>query len=230
MKAPRWTWILCLAAAVLCLSAASASAADQIYWGNEGGESISHANVAGGGGAGHPDHRRESQPPGRAGDRLRRGQDLLGRPGRNRTTRSGSRTSTAPAAASSTRPALPVVRTPRPRDLPRRRQDLLGQLRRPLHLLREPRRLRAAANSTRPERWSNSRSASPSTPPRTGSTGPTSTAANMTSTSPISTEAEEAGPSTCPRRPTWTCRGRSQSMPRPTASTGPTAAPRPSPS
>ena len=54
MKAPRWTWILCLGAVVLPLSAATASAADQIYWGNEGGESISHANVAGGGGSDIP--------------------------------------------------------------------------------------------------------------------------------------------------------------------------------
>ena len=54
MKAPRWTWILCLGAVVLPLSAATASAADQIYWGNEGGESISHANVSGGGGSDIP--------------------------------------------------------------------------------------------------------------------------------------------------------------------------------
>jgi DNA-binding beta-propeller fold protein YncE len=54
MKAPRWTWILCLAAAVLCLSAATASAADQIYWGNEDDESISHASVSGGGGSDIP--------------------------------------------------------------------------------------------------------------------------------------------------------------------------------
>ena len=51
MKAHRWTWILCLAAALLCLSAATASAADQIYWSNQGGDSISHSNLAGGGGA-----------------------------------------------------------------------------------------------------------------------------------------------------------------------------------
>jgi DNA-binding beta-propeller fold protein YncE len=54
MKAHRWTWILCLAAAALCLSAATAGAADQIYWGNEGDESISHANVSGGGGSDIP--------------------------------------------------------------------------------------------------------------------------------------------------------------------------------
>lgn len=48
MTAVRSIGALCLAAAALGLWAASAGAADQIYWGNEGGNSISHANVAGG--------------------------------------------------------------------------------------------------------------------------------------------------------------------------------------
>ncbi len=43
--------ILTTALVVLGLTASPAGAADQIYWGNEGAESISHSNVAGGGGA-----------------------------------------------------------------------------------------------------------------------------------------------------------------------------------
>ena len=51
MKAVRWICGACLTVAAFGPTAASASAADQIYWGNAGGESISHANLAGGGGA-----------------------------------------------------------------------------------------------------------------------------------------------------------------------------------
>ncbi|HEY1355241.1 MAG TPA: hypothetical protein VGF09_02915 [Solirubrobacterales bacterium] len=39
-----------MAAVVMGLAAGPAVAADQVYWGNEGGKNISHANVAGGGG------------------------------------------------------------------------------------------------------------------------------------------------------------------------------------
>ncbi len=48
MKVAHRTLSLCLTMVVIGLSAATASAADQVYWGNEGGNSISHANVAGG--------------------------------------------------------------------------------------------------------------------------------------------------------------------------------------
>ncbi len=48
MNALRWVCCACLAMTVVGLTAASASAGDQIYWGNEGDNSISHANVAGG--------------------------------------------------------------------------------------------------------------------------------------------------------------------------------------
>ena len=41
-------------AAFLCVAAPPPAAADQIYWGNESGDRISHANVAGGGGADIP--------------------------------------------------------------------------------------------------------------------------------------------------------------------------------
>lgn len=49
-----WTLSLSSAALVLILFAVPASAADQIYWGNAGGNSISHAKLAGGGGADIP--------------------------------------------------------------------------------------------------------------------------------------------------------------------------------
>ncbi len=54
MRATRWISALGLAAAILCLSAATASAADSIYWINEVGNSISRANTAGGGGTDIP--------------------------------------------------------------------------------------------------------------------------------------------------------------------------------
>ncbi len=43
-----------LTVTALCLGVAPAGAADQIYWGNEGDGSISHANVSGGGGSDIP--------------------------------------------------------------------------------------------------------------------------------------------------------------------------------
>ena len=54
MRLCRRIGALVLAASLLALSVASASAADQIYWANEGGDSISRANTSGGGGADIP--------------------------------------------------------------------------------------------------------------------------------------------------------------------------------
>jgi DNA-binding beta-propeller fold protein YncE len=51
MRVTRWISSALLAFAFLWVAAQSAWAADQIYWGNEGAESISHSNIAGGGGA-----------------------------------------------------------------------------------------------------------------------------------------------------------------------------------
>jgi len=51
MRVTRWISSALLASAFLWVAAAPAGAADQLYWGNEGAESISHASLAGGGGA-----------------------------------------------------------------------------------------------------------------------------------------------------------------------------------
>ena len=224
MRVTRWISSALLAFAFLCFAAASAGAADQIYWGNEGAESISHANIAGGGGGRDPDHRGRRQPPRRTRDRLRRGQDLLGEPERHRI--------------------LDPVREPRrlrrrhPQHLPAPVFEPHGlaiypaagriywaNWADPNDLLRKARRIRRRRTRRHRGASSNSPSASPSTPPRTASTGRTSTAANTTSTSRTSTGPAAAARSTSPGR-TSTCRGRSPSMARPTASTGRTPATR----
>ena len=223
MRPTRLISSLGLAVAALCLSVAPAGAADQIYWGNEGGEQ--HLPR---------EHRRRRRldipitgvsvehPEGLAIDAAAGRVYWVNRDELNYSIRFANLDGSGGGILNTA--VAPVVRTTRPRDLPGRAAGSTGPTGPTTRSTTRTSTAPAAANSTRPGRWSNSPSASPSTRPRTGSTGRTSTGR----TERRLCQSRRLGRRWLPRPDRGDTRrhadGRSPSTPRPTASTGRTPA------